>query len=66
LHKDYSSLVKQKEWLRQFPFLGEYELETFIINLDDETHYRYLTFSTLANHLQILKEEKKNKRSEQK
>lgn len=60
LHKDYSSFLELHQWLRQFPFLGSYDVEAFIINLDDEVHYRYLTFSTLANHLLTMNEKRDN------
>ena len=54
-HKDYSSYTKFKEWLKQFSFIGPYDLEDFLIDLDDEVHYRHLTFSTLSRHLETLK-----------
>ena len=50
-HRDYSSYLKMQEWLKQFNFIGPYDLSSFLINLDDQVHYRYLTFSTLAEHL---------------
>jgi DNA-binding Lrp family transcriptional regulator len=50
-HKDYSSYLELKKWLRQVSFIGPYDLTSFIINLDDDVHYRYLTFSTLSKHL---------------
>lgn len=58
-HKDYSSYLELKEWLRQFSFLGPYDLSNFIINLDDDVHYRYLTFSTLSKHLLSMMAKKK-------
>lgn len=51
LHKDYSAYTDFQKWLKQFSFIVPFELENFLINLDDEIHYRYLTFSTLAKHL---------------
>lgn len=51
LHKDYSSYSDFQKWLKQFSIIIPFELENFLINLDDDTHYRYLTFSTLAQHL---------------
>jgi Lrp/AsnC family transcriptional regulator for asnA, asnC and gidA len=50
-HKDYASYSKLRDWLKQFSFIGPYDLEDFLIDLDDEVHYRYLTFSTLGKHL---------------
>ena len=58
-HEDYSSYLDLKQWLKQFSFLGPYDLMSFITNLGDDVHYRYLTFSTLSKHLlSIMAEEK--------
>jgi DNA-binding Lrp family transcriptional regulator len=56
LHESYSNFVAFQQWLKQFGSLSNYELHHFIIDLDDEVHYRYLTFSTLAKHLLEMKE----------
>ncbi len=58
-HRDYSSYLKLEEWLRQFSFIGPYDLVNFLIDLDDEVHYRSLTFSTLSKHLLGLSDKKK-------
>ncbi len=57
LHEDYASYLKFKDWLKQFAFLEWSKIDSFIISLDDEVHYRPLTFATLAKHLLTLKEE---------
>lgn len=57
-HEDYSSYSNFREWLRQFPFLELSATKSFIIDLNDQIHYRYLTFSTLANHMLKMKEKK--------
>jgi DNA-binding Lrp family transcriptional regulator len=49
-HKDYATFTDLKKWLTQFEFLKISDIESFLINLEDETHYRPLTFSTLAKH----------------
>lgn len=51
VHKNYASLVNLKNWARQFASLGLLEIESFLINLKDEVHYKPLTFSTLAKHI---------------
>jgi DNA-binding Lrp family transcriptional regulator len=51
LHKDYTAYMDFTKWLRQFSLISPFELSTFLINLDDQVHYRYLTFSTLAKHV---------------
>ncbi len=50
-HKDYSSYVKLIDWFKQFTFLEIATLESFLINLEDEIHYRPLTFATISQHL---------------
>ena len=59
LHKDYSNFSDFQKWLKQFSILVPFELENFLINLDDEIHYRYLTFSTLAKHLLTMQKQEK-------
>jgi DNA-binding Lrp family transcriptional regulator len=59
-HKDYSSYSKLKERMKQYPFLDLSATTSFIIDLKDQIHYRYLTFSTLASNL-IEMEEKENR-----
>lgn len=51
LHESYSDYVEFKRWLKQFASFSSFELQNFIIDLDDKIHYRYLTFSTLADYL---------------
>jgi DNA-binding Lrp family transcriptional regulator len=51
LHKDYSDYSNFQNWMKQFIPQSKFVLHTFLINLDDQIHYRYLTFSTLARHL---------------
>lgn len=55
-HGDYTSHVKFIEWLRQFDFLAIEEVRSFLVSLDDDVHYRPLTFSALANHVLKMKE----------
>jgi DNA-binding Lrp family transcriptional regulator len=47
-HKDYASYHRALENLRQFKFLPMDKIDSFLIDLDDDVHYRPLTFSTLA------------------
>jgi len=58
-HKDYSSYSKLKERMKQYPFLDLSATTNFIIDLKDQIHYRYLTFSTLASNLIEMEEKKK-------
>jgi len=59
LHEDYVCHVRFMNRLRQFAFLDISTIESFLISLDDEVHYRPLTFAFLANHLTRKTKEKK-------
>ena len=59
LHEDYASYLKVLEWLRQFDFVEIERTSSFLINLEDEVHYRPLTFSTLAKLIRSQAERKK-------
>jgi DNA-binding Lrp family transcriptional regulator len=50
-HRDYTSYAKLVEEMKTSPYLDVSKMESFLVNLDDKIHYRYLTFSTLAKHL---------------
>ena len=50
-HKDYTSYTKLMQGVRTSQYLDLERVESFIVNLDDEVHYRSLTFATLAKHL---------------
>lgn len=51
LHKNYAAYLKAMQRLKEFTFLEITQTGSFLINLNDETRYRPLTFSTLAKHL---------------
>jgi DNA-binding Lrp family transcriptional regulator len=50
-HRNYTEYVKFKEWLKRMPFIDTQKLDSFLIDLNDEVHHRYLTFSYLAKDL---------------
>ena len=50
-HKSYSEYVDFKRWVEQMPFINALRLDSFLIDLNDKEHHRYLTFSFLAKHL---------------
>jgi DNA-binding Lrp family transcriptional regulator len=59
-HKDYTSYVRLLDEIKKNPYVDISGMESFIVNLDDKIHYRYLTFSMLAKHLlETNKEESK-------
>lgn len=50
-HKTYSEYAQYMRYLRKFPHVKVDEIESFVIDLSDEGHFRYLTFSVLADYL---------------
>jgi DNA-binding Lrp family transcriptional regulator len=51
LHRSYSEYANFKRWIKQMPFIEATRLDSFLIDLNDKVHYRYLTFSYLAKHI---------------
>jgi len=51
IHKDYSSYIKLVNRTKEYDFVDHRRTDSFLINLQDEAHYRYITFSTLAKNL---------------
>ena len=58
-HKDYSSYTKLMDEVKKNPNSDRAKIDSFIVNLDDEVHYRYLTFSILAKHKLSMQDMKK-------
>jgi DNA-binding Lrp family transcriptional regulator len=50
-HRGYSEYVGFKRWIAEMPFIEASKLDSFLIDLNDKVHFRYLTFSYLAKHL---------------
>jgi DNA-binding Lrp family transcriptional regulator len=59
LCEDYVSYLKHINFLKQYEFLETSEIESFLISLKDTVRYRPLTFQALAEHLLMLKKNKK-------
>jgi DNA-binding Lrp family transcriptional regulator len=51
LYKDYASYADHKNIIREFPFIEPSDVDSFLIDLNDEIHYRYLTFASVAKDL---------------
>ena len=51
MHKDYSSYIKLRDRIKGYDFIDLLRTDSFIIDLQDEVHYRYTLFSTLARNL---------------
>jgi DNA-binding Lrp family transcriptional regulator len=58
VHRDYQSFTELMNWAQQFFEVELDQIESFLVNLAGEVHYRPLTFSSLAKHLLTLNEEK--------
>lgn len=66
-HKNYESFVEfmnmleenphveLKNYTKPFPILEIDKIESFLINLKEKNHYKPLTFSKLAEHVQTMK-----------
>lgn len=50
-HQTYGDFTKFRERAKQMLPTKAYKIDSFLVNLDDDIHYRPLTFSTLADHL---------------
>ena len=50
-HRTYSEYADFKRWMKQMPFIDASKLDSFLIDLNDKVHHRYLTFSYLAKHV---------------
>lgn len=50
-HRSYSEYADFKRWIKQMPFIDASRLDSFLIDLNDKVHHRYLTFSYLAKHV---------------
>jgi DNA-binding Lrp family transcriptional regulator len=55
IHRSYSEYLDFKTWIKQMPYLNASRVESFLIDLNDKVHHRYLTFSYLAKHLLEMK-----------
>jgi DNA-binding Lrp family transcriptional regulator len=51
LYKDYASYVEHRNIIRELPFLVSSDVDSFLIDLNDEVHYRYLTFASAAKDI---------------
>jgi DNA-binding Lrp family transcriptional regulator len=50
-HHNYTEYTRLKERLKDYAFLDQGATMSFLMDLNDNVHYRYFTFSTLAKHL---------------
>jgi DNA-binding Lrp family transcriptional regulator len=55
-HKTYSEYTQYIQYVRQFPGVKVDDIKSFIIDLQDKGHFRYLTLSVFADYLLRKKE----------
>lgn len=53
-HREYADYLKLRDFLATHQFVTVSGVSSFIVDLNDEVHYRDLTFSTIAKHLLTL------------
>ena len=58
LHQDFASCDQFRDNVRDSMSANITDMDTFLINLDDQVHYRYLTFSTIAKHMLEMQKQK--------
>jgi len=58
LHESFQSYTKFKNRLKNYTFLNVAELDSFIVNLKDDVHYKPLTLRTITGYLLELEERK--------
>jgi DNA-binding Lrp family transcriptional regulator len=54
-HENYSAFLDRLREIKQFPSIDVEHVESFIVDLTDKGLYRELTFSTLADHMLMLR-----------
>jgi DNA-binding Lrp family transcriptional regulator len=55
-HRDFGAYRKFVDEVKNTPYTNSTTIQSFLVNLDDKIHYRYLTLSTLAKHILETKE----------
>ena len=60
-HKNYSAYVEFEEWIRKTISSDISDIQTFLVNLNDQIRYRPMSFFSLAKHVLTCKESEKKK-----
>jgi DNA-binding Lrp family transcriptional regulator len=50
-YENYSDYVNVMKTVKQIPFVNVDTMDSFLVDLNDETNYRVLSMSAIANHL---------------
>ena len=51
LYKDYASYAEHRNIIRAFPYIQPLDVDSFLVDLNDNLHYRSLTFANVAKDL---------------
>jgi DNA-binding Lrp family transcriptional regulator len=54
-YESYEAYAKGMELVRQIPYLKLEDNETFLVDLNDQSHFRILSMSEIAKHILTLK-----------
>jgi DNA-binding Lrp family transcriptional regulator len=60
-HKNYSAYIEFEEWIRKTISSDISDIQTFLVNLNDQVRYRPMSFFSLAKHILTCKETEKKK-----
>jgi DNA-binding Lrp family transcriptional regulator len=50
-HKNYTSYMEMREWIRRLISIDLSDVQSFLVSLADDVHYRPFTLATLAKHI---------------
>jgi DNA-binding Lrp family transcriptional regulator len=56
-YENYEAYAKGMELVRQIPYMKLEENETFLVDLNDQSHFRILSMSEIAKHILTLKKD---------
>jgi DNA-binding Lrp family transcriptional regulator len=65
LYRDYASYAEHRRIIAEFPYINPTDIESFLIDLSDEVHYRYLSLQSIARDLQTHQEGNQKLQQEQ-
>jgi hypothetical protein len=54
-YEDYSAYSRAMSLMREIPFADVDRIESFLVDLKDESNYRLLSLSAIAEHVPTLK-----------
>jgi DNA-binding Lrp family transcriptional regulator len=56
LYRNYTRYVEAMQLTRSLPHVGAKEVESFLVDLNDENNYRLLTMKQLARNIQVFED----------